>query len=241
MITLTPSKASLAAFQTELDLKVGGIHELTHPEILQELGNAIFTVGSKAFVKAMNLEAKVNPKKYHHIYEWKKIGTTTGKLFFLYKEYSVNGKVVVRPGFRESRTRVPVDPALLTPGKTGKSVASRHIFRDKASVMETGKPVIYRASKPLPITNNGQVRFIAAGTLIRNYQPGGKEVKGSFEKYYNYWFATKLDNIINATGIIGKMENQVALTLNAKNGGPDQVRTSVINLLRQYSKDEVVI
>jgi hypothetical protein len=241
VIALTANKFDILNITSELDLKVGGIKELSSPAVLEELANAVFTVGSKAFVKAMSIEAKANPKSYHHIYEWNQVGTTKGRLFFLWKESSASGNLIIRPGFIKSKTKVPIDPLLLEPGKTGKTVASRHVFRDKANIMEAGKPIIWRASKPIPIPEGGQIRFVAAGTVIKNYNPGGKQVKGSFEKFYNHWFNTKIDSVINSSGIIGAIDAETAKVLNGKKAGPVQVRTAIINLLRQYSKDEYVV
>ena len=241
MITLKTDKASLLSFNQELDLKVGGIQELQSKAVLEELANAVFTLTGKAFKKAMDLEAKANPKKYHHIYEWNKVGNSMSRLFFLYKQSSADGKLIIRPGFKQSKTKVPVDPVLLAPGKTGKVVAARHVFRDKASIMEAGKPIIYRTSKATPIPSGGKLNFVAAGTVIRNYNPGGKEVKGSFEKFYNAWFNTKVNSIISSSGIAEKIDQLTAATLNHKKAGPAQVRTAIINLLRQYSKGQEVL
>jgi hypothetical protein len=107
--------------------------------------------------------------------------------------------------------------------------------------MESGKPIIYRASKNIPIPDNGQIRFIAAGTIIRNYSPGGKAVKGSFENFYNVWFNTKVNSIINSSGIMESIDNEIAKVLNKKNAGPVQVKTAIINLLKQYSQGLEVI
>lgn len=241
MIALQTSKFDILNIEAELNLKVDGIKELSNPKVLEELANAIFTISGKSFVKAMHLEAKGNPKKYHHIYEWNKIGLESGRLFFLYKESSVDGKLIIKPGFIKSNTKVPIAPELLTPGKTGKTVAARHIFKDKASIMEAGKPIIYRTSKATPIPSGGKLNFVAAGTVIRNYNPGGKEVKGSFEKFYNTWFNTKVNSIISSSGIAEKIDQLTATTLNHKKAGPAQVRTAIINLLRQYSKGQEVL
>ena len=241
MITLKTDKASLLSFNQELDLKVGGIQELQSKAILEELANAVFTLTGKAFKKAMDLEAKANPKKYHHIYEWNKVGNSMGRLFFLYKQSSADGKLIIRPGFKQSKTKVPVDPVLLAPGKTGKVVAARHVFRDKASIMESGKPIIYRTTKNIPIPQNGQLRFVAAGTIIKNYHPGGKEVKGSFEKFYNYWFSNKVNSVIESSGMLDKIDVEVARILSEKGAGSTQVKTAIINLLKQYSKGEIII
>jgi hypothetical protein len=241
MITLKANKFDILNIESELNLKVGGIKELSNKVVLEELANAVFTLSSQSFVKAMNIEAKGNPKTYHHIYEWNKIGLNSGRLFFLYKESSVGGKLIIKPGFIKSKTKVPVSPELLAPGRTGKSVASRHVFRDKASIMESGKPVIFRASKPTPIPSGGKLSFVAAGTIIRNYNPGGKKVKGSFEKFYNNWFNTKVNSVISSSGIMDKIDAEIAKVLNNKKAGPTEVRNAIINLLKQYSKGVDVV
>lgn len=241
MITLQPNKTDILNIQSELDLKVGGVKELTSKAVLEELANAVFTISGKSFIKAMNLEAKGNPKKYHHIYEWKQVGINTGRLFFIYKQSTVDGKLIIKPGFAQSKTKVPVAPELLTPGRTGKSVASKHIFRDKASIMEKGNPIIFRTSKPTPIPDGGRIKFIAANTVIKNYHPGGKEVKGSFERYFNYWFQNKVNSVVNSSGILEAIDSEIAKVLNKKKAGPAEVRTAIINLLKQYSKGQDVL
>jgi hypothetical protein len=241
MIALKANSFDLLAIEKELELKVGGIKELTSKVVLEELASAIFTLSGKAFIRAMNLEAKSKPKSYHHIYEWNKVGQNQARLFFLYKDSVAGGVLVVKPGFIQSRSKVPVAPELMSPGKTGKRVAAKYVFRDKATIMENGKPIIYRASKNLPMPDNGQIRFVAAGTVIRNMNPGGKQVKGSFEKFFNIWFNTKVDSIINASGMIQAIDNETAAILNKKGAGSAEIRKSIVALLRQYSKGEYVL
>jgi hypothetical protein len=219
MITLQASKSSIDNIYKEIELKLDGVKELKSPAVLEELSN---------------------PKKYHHIYEWKKIGITDSKLFFLYKEPGVGGSLIIKPGFKQSYSTVPIDPNLLVPGRTGKTVAARTIFRDKASVMESGSPIIYKASKPLPIMDDGQLRFIAAGTYIKNLKPGGTQVKGSFEKFFNMWFDTKLSSVISSSGILDNINLELEKVLNKKGAGPVQVRTAIINLLKQYYRGESI-
>lgn len=241
MITLSANSFDLLNIKKELDLKIGGIKELKSPAILTEFANAVFTVGSKAFVKAMNIEAKANPKRYHHLYEWNSIGSNTKRLFFLYNESSAGGSLVIRPGFIQSNSKVPVNPELLIPGNTGKSVAAKSVFRDKVSVMEKGDPITYRASKPTPMVDGGKINFIAKGTFIRINHPGGIQTKGSFEAFFNIWFSTRLQAIINSSGIIGSIDKEVAMILNKKNAGPADVRKAVILVLKEYSKGEEVV
>lgn len=241
MITLKATKNSIDDLVSELDVKVGGIEELQSPQVLTALADAVFTLSAKSFLKAMNMEAKSNPKKYHHIYEWNKVGISNGKLFMLYKQDTGNGSLIIKPSFKQSTAPVPIDPNFLEPGKTGKSVVSKTIFRDKAAVMESGTPVAYRASKPLPIMSDGTLRFIAAGTYIQNFNPGGKEVKGSFEKFFKLWFNTKVGNVISSSGIIENIDQEVANTLNQAGSGSEEVKSAIIDLLRQYSKGVTIV
>jgi hypothetical protein len=241
MITLKANDFDITNITSELDLKISGVKELQSPMVLNALADAVFTLSAKAFVKAMNLQAKAFPKQYHHVYEWNKTGTESGRLFFLFRENSNDGVLVVKPGFIKSRTKVPVSPELLLPGKTGKVVASRHIFYDKAKVMEAGTPVIYRASKNIPLPENGVLRFVAAGTLIKNYNPGGKEVKGSFEKFFKTWYATKVQSVVSSSGIVNSIDTELAKVLNKNGAGAPEVGKAMVNLLRQYSKNEAVV
>lgn len=241
MITLKADNSDILKIQSELNLKVGGIKEMSNSKILEELSNAVFTLSAQSFIKAMNLEAKGNPKTYHHIYEWNQVGLSKGRLFRLYKVNSANGKLIIKPGFVNSRSAVPINKELLVPGRTGKTVASKHVFRNKSSIMEAGRPIIFRTSKPTPIPADGKLNFVAAGTVIKNYNPGGKNVKGSFERFYTNWFATKVNSVINASGIMEKIDDEIAQVLNKKGAGPTQVRTAIINLLRQYSKGVDVV
>jgi len=62
MITIQANSFDILDIEKELNLKVGGIKELSSRAVLEELANAVFTLSAKAFVKAMNIEAKANPK-----------------------------------------------------------------------------------------------------------------------------------------------------------------------------------
>jgi len=241
MIALKASDFDIANITAELDLKISGVEALKSTVVLDAFADAVFTLSAKAFVKAMNLQAKAFPKQYHHVYEWNKVGTETGRLFFLFRENSTDGILVVRPGFIKSTTKVPIAPELLIPGKTGKVVASRHIFYDKAKVMEAGTPVIYRVSKNIPLPENGVLRFVAAGTVIKNYNPGGREVKGSFEKFFKMWYSTKVQSIVSSSGIVESIDAELAKVLNKNGAGAPEVEKAVVNLLKQYSKNEAVV
>ena len=241
MITLQANKVNILNINNELTLKTRGIAALKEADVMQAYGDAVFVLAGKAFVKSINIAAKGNPKKFHHVYEWNSVGQLTSRLFILYKQANVGGKLVIKPVFFESKKPVPINPALRQPGRSGRVVSKQSIFKDKAFVMETGKPIIYRTRRSLPITDNGSAKFVAAGTLIRNYRPGGKEVKGSFERFFQEWFATEAQTVINISGINKSISNTAANVLKNKGAGPAQVKSAVIALLRQYSKGEKIV
>jgi hypothetical protein len=241
MITLSPNKFDILNIESELNLKLNGIKELSSKVILTELANAVFTVSGKAFIKAMNTEARTKPKAYHHIYEWGATGDNSKRLFFIYKDSASNGNLIIKPGFIQSRKNVPISPQLQIPGKTGKIVRSKSVFRDKASVMEKGDPIIYRVSKNTPIPDGSNINFVAAGTLITIRHPGGTEVKGSFEKFFDAWFKTRVESVINASGMLQAIDSETAKVLNKKGAGSAEIRSAITALLKQYSKGEYVL
>lgn len=100
------------------------------------------------FEAAVDITARSNPLKFHHVYEWgdeygdySTVGVPQMRLWELVstgtgKQRSVSYRLLpsVRP--------VPIEPELLEPGKTGKVVKEGvHIFTWKAVVMEYGQTV----------------------------------------------------------------------------------------------------
>jgi hypothetical protein len=208
---------------------------------MKEFSDAIFTVTSKAFIKALNIQAKSKPKMYHHLYEWGSPGVDSKRLFTIEKILGSNKRVVIRAMFQDSKTPVPIPTALRTPGKTGRSVIKKNVFAKKAEIMESGRPVIYRTSKNTPLAIGGELKFVAARTLIKNFHPGGKLVKGSFQTFFNSWFASRAESIINSSGMLKAVQAETARVLNENGAGAEKVRTAVANVYKQYSKNEVII
>ena len=235
MITLQANKSNLNSLNQELDKKVKGLKELTSPYMMTQYTNAIFTVTAKAFGKAMDIEARSNPKRYHHVYEWNRVGDKSARLFLLQKITSSAGVLNIKVVFRDSKTPVPVPDALRNPGKSGKFVTARSIFVKKAEIMEAGTPIIYRAKKPIPMADGERIKFIAAGTLIKNSHPGGTMVKNSFMKFYQGWYASRPNGILNSSGMLKAIENETVRILNQKGYGAEQVRQALTNTLQQYS------
>lgn len=241
MITLQANKLDVEAIIKEATAKAEGMRQLANPQVLTEYANAVFTITAKSFIRAMNIQAKANPKKYHHVYEWNQVGINASRLFFLKKTSSQNGKLAIEGKFLNSKTPVPIPAAMQSPGRTGKSVSKKNIFQKKAEIMEMGRPIVYRATKNLPMLDNGTLRFVAAGTVIKNMNPGGKEVKMSFNNFLQLWYNSKANSSINASGILEKMQEETISILSKKSAGANDVKSGITALLKNYSQDKDMI
>ena len=214
---------------------------MINPDVLTEINNAIFTVSSRRFVRALNLAAKSDPKKFHHIYEWENVGNNKKRLFVLTKDLSTGSTLKIGANFIQSRTPVPIPPALKIAGKTGKYVSSRNVFKDKASVMESGRGVSFQARRTLAFLNSvGDMQFIPSGKIVNIINPGGTQVKGSFEKFFHEWYAANTAVVIQSSGIMDSIQNAIVQTLNQPRAGSSDAKNAAISTLRSYSNGEVI-
>jgi hypothetical protein len=177
----------------------------------------------------------MNPKKMHHIYEWNQIGNSSARLFVLSRSKVLGGNLEINIGFKPSRMPVPIPQNLLEPGKTGKFVTSRHIFRDKASVMESGKAVRFEAKRILTFMgSNGQV-FLKPGTVVNILNPGGAGTKNALATYMLDWYQKNTESIMDSSGLYEKIVNDVSLALDKQNAGISDVRKAIINAVNQIT------
>jgi hypothetical protein len=241
MIQLTINPKQIENLFAEIDLKLVGIKSLISPTVTEEIAKAAFTVTGKRFVRAVDSFATSNPKRMHHVYEWKMVGRPSARLFVLERESILNGTLAINVGFLQSKVPVPIPSELLSPGNTGKSVTSRTIFRDKASVMEAGKPVSFTAKKIITFLGTNGQTFVQPGTVINILNPGGVQVKDSFQKFMLDWYQNNSESIMQSSGMYETMVNNVAIELNKNKAGAKEVRAAVKNVASMYSEDKVVI
>jgi hypothetical protein len=140
------------------------------PLISQSIANAVATVAwgissprgqaniqrsiensvKRKFIPYMNAMARANKSSLHHAYEWGKVGQTSARLFDLTIPSASRGKAnfSMKLGFRPSMSLVPLTEAQRTPNEfTGAVVEQRHVFWNKAMVMEYGQSVTVRPVK----------------------------------------------------------------------------------------------
>ena len=70
----------------------------------------------------------------------------------------------------------------------------RHVFKNKASVMEAGMPVKIapRAAERIVFEIDGNVVFMPKGASVTVQRPGGSGVKNQFSLNYSRWFSSNL-------------------------------------------------
>jgi hypothetical protein len=173
------------------------------PQLLNKMGRTIKEV-VKEFIDS---QARVDPARLHHVYEWYQAGQASARLFDI--DYVVTGAgLSFSSTFSQSKS--------LARGSTVP-------FYDKAYIMEKGIPVTIkpRSAKALAFTDNGEQVFVKGEIEIEN--PGGSEVAGSFEEVMNIFFDRYLtQSYLVASGFTYHLENPTDFKKNlsrAKSGG----------------------
>jgi hypothetical protein len=129
--------------------------------------------------------ARSKPKSLHHVYEWKKAGNKSARLFKLNKGTQVGLSFGISYQFLPSKTMVP--------SSNGKR---RHMFMNKASVMEKGEPLVIRPknSERLVFEIDGETVFMPKGASVTVKRPGGSAARNQFTLAHSRFFSGKLVN-----------------------------------------------
>lgn len=145
----------------------------------------IFTQINKDFGEHIDSQSRSKPKSLHHVYEWKKVGSKTARLF---KLKSIDGDGIsfkIDYELQPSKSFVP-----------SATKRRKHVFVNKASIMEAGMPLIIapRHSERLVFESNGMTVFMPKGATVTVKRPGGPSVKNQFRLYYSRFFSGNLVN-----------------------------------------------
>lgn len=144
-----------------------------YQQILEDFGNYI------------DAKARTNPKSLHHMYEWKKTGNKTARLFNLRMIDGEGISFKITYEFKLSKSFVPT------------TVSKRkHVFANKASVMEAGMPLTIRPrhSERLVFELDGIVVFMPKGAAVTVKRPGGAKARNQFNLAYSQFFSGNLVN-----------------------------------------------
>jgi len=138
--------------------------------------------------------ARVDPQKLHHVYEWYRTGSPAARLFDI--DYNVtNGGLSIDGTLTQSRSNAK---GASTP------------FYNKAKVMESGSPVTIspKNAKALRFEQDGKEVFVSGSVRVDN--PGGDEVAGSFEETFRMFFMTYASQaLLSISGLADHLKNPV--------------------------------
>jgi hypothetical protein len=129
--------------------------------------------------------ARSKPKSLHHVYEWKKTGNKSARLFKLNKTGQVGLSFGINYEFLPSKSMVPAS--------TGKR---RHMFINKASIMEKGEPLVIRPKNAdrLVFEIDGETVFMPKGASVTVRRPGGSGARNQFTLAHSRFFSGRLVN-----------------------------------------------
>jgi len=151
----------------------------------------------------IDISARGNPKALHHVYEWYQVGSPGARLFDL--TYTVNSsKISINSSFKQSKSL---------------SQNSNEPFYEKAKIMEAGSQIRIhpKPGSALKFNIDGETIFTKKAVTIPN--PGGTEVKGSFERvmdeFMNNYFK---QSFLKASGLFDYLENPKIYKQNLKAG-----------------------
>ena len=187
------------------------IAKLTQNKSFQSrFSKTMFDQIEKDFGAYADSQARVRPKNLHHVYEWKQAGTPNARLFKL-KILSQDGlSFKIGYEFTQSKTLVP----------TTKGV-HRHVFKNKAMIMEQGLPVVIRPrfSERLVFETVTGTVFMPKGKSVTVKSPGGKGTTSQFKLTYNKFFSGNLvNNSIKNSGFQRLFGTSISKALKAPSG-----------------------
>lgn len=155
----------------------------TNKSFQSSFQKAIFNQIEKEFGLYVDAKARIEPATLHHVYEWKRAGDPSARLFQL-KIVGTDGlSFSIGSSFKPSKTAVPTN-----------FKGTRHVFKNKASVMEAGQPVVIapKNSERLVFEVRGSTVFMPKGESVTVRKPGGGKATSRYKIAYAQFFTGQL-------------------------------------------------
>lgn len=153
-----------------------------HKGFINKFQKTIFTQIDKDFGEYMDAQARTKYRSLHHVYEWKKTGEKSARLFKLKALPSDELSFKIETNFLPSKSFA------------ASSGNRRHVFKEKAMVMERGMPlkISPRFAERLVFEFNGMTVFMPKGQSVTVKRPGGPGVKNQFMLHHSLFFTGQL-------------------------------------------------
>jgi hypothetical protein len=179
--------STVAQISAAVFYKTNVLAKLTSNVAFQKaFSKTIFTQINQDFGDYIDAKARTSPRSLHHVYEWKRTGDKSARLFRLKKIEESGLSFKINYEFLDSTSFVPSE-----------SSKNRHVFVKKASIMESGKTVVIkpRHAERLVFNIEGDVIFMPKGASVTVNKPGGVATKNSFISSYKHFFTGQLVNM----------------------------------------------
>lgn len=156
----------------------------TNKAFQSKFSSVIFAQIDKDFGEYIDALARSKPKSLHHVYEWKKVGNKTARLFQLnlLSQEGLSFKLGYK--FKPSKSFVPAS----------KFARRRHVFANKAEIMETGTPLVItpKHAERLVFEADGETVFMPKGQSVKIRRPGGTAATNQFSLAHGRFFSSNL-------------------------------------------------
>ncbi len=129
--------------------------------------------------------ARSKPKSLHHMYEWKRTSNKAARLFKLNKISEDGLSFRINYSILPSKSMVP-----------SSNSKRRHVFVNKATVMEQGNPLVIRPknAERLVFEYNGEIVYMPKGKSVTVKRPGGSAARNQFGLAHSRFFSGRLVN-----------------------------------------------
>lgn len=150
----------------------------------------------------IDVNAKIDKPRLHHMYEWMKTGSPESRLFDI--RYSTNQNGI--KFFPEYRQSVTIANGMTQP------------FRNKAEIMELGQPVTIepKEAQALRFEIDGEVIYTKGIVTVEN--PGGN-TQGQFQDVFNLFFNKYFTQaFLKTSGLYEYFKNPKSYKINLRKG-----------------------
>jgi len=156
----------------------------TNKAFQSKFSSVIFTQIDNDFGEYIDALARTRPKSLHHVYEWKKVGNKTARLFELNLLSQEGLSFKVGYQFRPSKSFVP----------SSSHAKRRHVFANKAQIMESGIPLVIspKHAQRLVFEIDGETIFMPKGKSVTVRRPGGTPATNQFTLAHGRFFSGNL-------------------------------------------------
>ena len=180
--------STVAQISAYLYYNANVISKLTKNKQFQSVfSETIFNQIQKDFGEYIDAKARTSPRSLHHVYEWKKVGNKGARLFELSLMSQDGLSFKIGTSFKPSRSLVPLS------GGTKR----RHVFMNKASVMEAGMPlkISPKNATRLVFESDGETVFMPKGASVVVKRPGGPGKESIFLSTLKIFYGTTCKSI----------------------------------------------